>query len=201
VTTVLLTGFEPFDGAACNPSIDVVRAVHHDWDRPERLVTAVMPVSFRGAEIALQTLLATHQPDVAIGVGLAARRTRPALERFAVNVCDARITDNDGDQPSDRAVVPGAPLAVATSLPVKATVARLRSEGVDAELSTTAGTFVCNAAFYLLATWAEQAPGRRAGFVHIPGSAVTASAVVVRASVEDALDLEHDLDVPVGGAD
>jgi len=196
-----VTAFEPFDGASSNASIDVVRSVQTGWDRPERLVTAVLPVSFRGAEIALQALLATHQPDVAIGVGLAAGRSRPSPERFAVNVCDARIADNDGDQPSDRAIVPGGPLAVATSLPVKATVARVRGEGVDVELSTTAGTFVCNAAFYLVATWAQQSAGRRAGFVHVPGSALTASAAVVRASVEDALDLDHDLDVPVGRAD
>jgi pyroglutamyl-peptidase len=201
VTTVLLTAFEPFDGAASNPSIDVVRRVLDGWDRPERLVTAVLPVSFRGAEIDLQALLAVHQPAVAVGVGLAARRPRPALERFALNLCDARIADNDGDQPSDRAVLAGGPLAVATSLPVKATVARMRAEGVDAELSTTAGTFVCNASFYLLATWAQQTPGRRAGFVHVPGSEPGASAAVVRASVEDALDLDRDLDLPVGGSD
>lgn len=201
MTTVLLTAFEPFDGAASNPSIDVVRRVLDGWDRPERLVTAVLPISFRGAEIALRALLTVHQPAVAIGVGLAARRTHPALERFAINLCDARIADNDGDQPSDRAVLTGGPLAVATSLPVKATAARVRAEGVDADLSTTAGTFVCNASFYLLATWALQGPGRRAGFVHVPGVAPAASAVVVRASVEDAFDLDRDLEVPVGDMD
>lgn len=199
--SVLLTAFEPFDGASDNPSAAVVTAVGAGWERPERLVTAVLPVSFVRAGTALEALLEQHAPDVAVGVGLAAGRARPGLERLAVNLCDARIPDEDGDRPADRPVLPGGPLARRTTLPVKATLRRLRGSGVDVELSMTAGTFVCNAVFYRSAAWAAEASGRRSGFVHVPATDVGVSARVVRAAVDDALDVEKDETVALGDTD
>ncbi|WP_156221827.1 pyroglutamyl-peptidase I [Pseudactinotalea suaedae] len=198
VRTVLLTAFEPFDGAATNPSMAVVERVASAWDRPERLRCAVLPVAYTRAQQELESLLTQAVPDVVVGVGLAGGRARPGVERLAVNLRDARIADNDGAQPVDEPVIDGGPLALLTSLPVRATVARLRAAGQDVELSMTAGTFVCNAVFYTAATWAGADPGRRAGFVHVPAHGVDDSAHVVRAVIEDALDLERDLAVPTG---
>ena len=92
-TTVLLTGFEPFDGRADNPSIDAVRAVAAQWTGPERLVVAELPVAYTRAGERLAELLAANGPTLALGVGLATGRTRLSVERLAVNLCDARIPE------------------------------------------------------------------------------------------------------------
>ncbi|TDE90404.1 pyroglutamyl-peptidase I [Occultella glacieicola] len=205
--TVLLTGFEPFDGATANPSIDAARIVARDWDRPERLVVAELPVAYARMGVDLDDLITEHQPGVVIGVGLAPGRNRVSLERLAVNLRDARIPDNDGAQPAEGPVLDGQPTALFTSLPVKATRARLAEAGVEVDLSMTAGTFVCNAMFFRAAAWACGGPGRRAGFVHVPmpdgvGSPDLATlARAVRVSVDAALDVEADLRIADGATD
>lgn len=200
--TVLITGFEPFHGAHRNPSIDAVRAVARDWDRTERLVARELPVAFGRAGALLDALLEEHLPDVVVGVGLAAGRTRLGLERVAVNLTDARIPDNDGVQPGDGPVVPGGPVAHLTTVPVKVALGRLTAAGIPTELSMTAGTYVCNAVFYRAADHASRRPGVRAGFVHVPpGLAVDTLALAVRTVVDTALDVVADLPVAVGGTD
>jgi pyroglutamyl-peptidase len=209
VPTILLTGFGPFDGADRNPAREAVRLVAAGWDRPERLVTAELPVTWAGAGRALAEHIAVCSPDLVIGVGLDGGRDRVSLERLAVNLRDARIPDTDGVQPGEGPVVDGAPTALWTTLPVKATVARLAAEGLPAELSMTAGTYLCNAAFFHAALWASERAGRRAGFVHLPwdhaapesngeGMALTDLARAVRVVVDTALEVEQDDRTPLG---
>lgn len=199
--TILLTAFEPFDGASHNPSMDVVQAVERGWSRPEPLATAILPVAFHGAAVVLERVLTLVRPDIVVGVGLASSRPQPTLERLAVNLCDARIPDNEGAQPADGQVIPGGPLAVPTSLPVKACWRRLTTAGVAVDLSMSAGTFVCNAVFYRAAHWAGLRAGRRAGFVHIPGHDLDQSVDVVSEQIVTALDVGNDEDLAIGATD
>lgn len=166
MTTVLLTGFEPFGGDAVNPSGDAVRAVAAHWDGPEQLVTAVLPVTFDGAAAQLRALIATHRPDVVVAAGLAGGRGAIGVERIAVNLADARIPDNAGTQPVDEPCVPGGPDARFATLPVKAIAAAIRDAGIPAEVSHTAGTFVCNHVFFVALDAVDA--GVPAGFVHVP---------------------------------
>lgn len=209
MSTVLLTGFGPFDGADRNPARDAVQLVGSGWDRPERLVTAELPVTWAGLEPTLLEHIAACGPDLVIGVGLAGGREGISLERLAVNLRDARIPDTEGVQPGEGPVVDGAPTALWTSLPVKATIARLSAEGLPAELSMSAGTYLCNAMFFHAALWASEQPGRRAGFVHVPwdrsgsetdgeGMALTEIARAVRVAVDTALETERDDTTPLG---
>ena len=198
--TVLLTGFEPFDGRADNPSIEAVRALARDWSGPERLVVAELPVAYTRAGDRLAELLVATDPALALGVGLASGRTRLNLERLAVNLCDARIPDNDGHQPDAAPVVAGAETALWSTLPVKRMVAAAEAAGCPAELSMTAGTYVCNAVFFQLVRWAA-ADGRRAGFVHVPDSATLPVAQTVAgltAGLRTALEHTEDLRRPAG---
>ncbi len=165
-TRVLMTGFEPFGGAASNSSWDAVRLLASRWDSPISLVTACLPVTFGSA---IDDLLAEHSPDVVIAVGLAAGRAAITPERVALNLIDARIPDNDGARPIDEPVIPGGPAAYFSGLPVKAMVDRMRTAGLPAEVSQTAGTFVCNEVMYRLMRAAE-GTGIRAGFIHVPAS-------------------------------
>ena len=198
--TVLLTGFEPFDGHSANPSMAAVQAVATQWAGPERLVVAELPVAYARAGERLAELLAREEPTLALGVGLAAGRARLSVERLAVNLCDARIPDNDGHQPDAVPVAPGGPTALWSTLPVKRMVAAAERVGCPAELSMTAGTFVCNAVFYHLASWAAGGP-RRAGFVHVPQASTLSpsrAAAGLSAGLRTALAHIVDLRLPAG---
>ncbi|GAA4677470.1 pyroglutamyl-peptidase I [Frondihabitans cladoniiphilus] len=185
MTTILLTGFEPFAGAESNPSGQAVELVASRWNRPETLVTSILPVEFDAAGAALATLVADHSPDVVLAAGLADGRRSISIERVAINVDDARIPDNGGAQPIDRPIDPSGPAAWFATLPIKAITAAVGREGIPVAVSQTAGTYVCNHVFYetmrLLAAVASQGPesggcpGRppaRGGFVHVPAADV-----------------------------
>ena len=179
--TVLVTGFGPFGDQTDNPSALAVQSLAEHWapaDGP-RLVVEVLPVSFARAGARVTELIATHRPSLVLGVGVAAGRQRLGLERVAVNLVDARIADVDGHQPVDVPVLPGEPAALFTSLPVKACLHALQDAGLPAELSLTAGTYVCNALMF--AALAAAPTGTRAGFLHVPDADVVPVAEVARA--------------------
>lgn len=168
MTTILLTGFEPFAEDATNPSGDAVRRVADRWDGPETLLTEVLPVVFAAAAERLRALIDAHRPDVVIAVGLAGGRAAVTPERVAINLADARIPDNAGAQPLDRPVVEDGPAAYFATLPVKAIAAALTDAGVPAAVSHSAGTFVCNHVMYAALHATAGTPEVHAGFVHVP---------------------------------
>ncbi len=168
---ILLTGFDPFDGARVNPSWLAVEALQGRQIQGRRIVAAQLPTVFGTSLRRLDTLLDQLRPELVICVGQAGGRQAISLERVAINVDDAPIPDNAGDQPVDRPVAAGAPVAYFSSLPIKAALAALQREGLPAEVSQTAGTFVCNHVFYGLMHRLATHPGlqhTRGGFVHVP---------------------------------
>jgi pyroglutamyl-peptidase len=169
MTTVLLTGFEPFGGASSNSSWDAVHLVAQGWHGAAALVTACLPVEFGRAGDALDSLIAEHKPDIVIATGVANGRTALTPERVAINLVDARIPDNAGALPTDEAVVTGGPDAYFTRLPVRTMVERMTVAGIPAEISLSAGGYVCNATMYrLLHGLADRETV--AGFIHVPDS-------------------------------
>jgi pyroglutamyl-peptidase len=100
-----------------------------------------------------------------------------SIERIALNLCDARIADNDGVQPRAAPVVRGAPDAYFATLPATAIAAALRAAGLPAEVSQNAGGFVCNHLFYTLMHLAA-GQSWRAGFLHVPRNALPLDDVV-----------------------
>ena len=166
--TVLITGFEPFGGDARNPSQEIARALDGRIIGRRRVIGAMLPCVFDAAARELRTLLRKHQPELVVGLGLAGNRTEITPERIAINVDDARIPDNARQQPVDRPIVRGGPAGYWSTLPIKAIVAELQRRGVPASVSQTAGTFVCNHAFYALMHALQSRRGTRGGFIHIP---------------------------------
>jgi len=164
----LVTGFDAFGGDTVNPSALAL-------DRLDKRVAgmaihiALLPTSYARSVVALRDALEEVQPDLVLSVGQAGGRSELCLERVAINVQDARIGDNDGQQPIDLPVVRGGPAAYFATLPIKACVAEMRRAGLPAAVSNTAGTFVCNHAFYALMDMAERDDMTyRGGFLHIP---------------------------------
>ncbi|MGE0310564.1 MAG: pyroglutamyl-peptidase I [Lautropia sp.] len=171
--TILVTGFEPFGGESVNPSSMVAKRLH-GWPAGggARIVSVELPCVFGAAISRLREAIDRYEPTVVIALGQASGRTDISVERVALNVDDARIADNAGAQPIDEAVIPGAPTAYLSSLPIKRIVADLRHDGIPASVSQSAGTFVCNHVFFglahAIATRSPTSPPMRGGFVHLP---------------------------------
>ena len=174
--SVLLTGFEPFDGESVNPSWEAVRALD-GWSCEaapgQRAVVQArqMPCVFGVALRALDAAIDAVQPTLVLCVGQAGGRSEITPERVAINVDDGRICDNAGCQPIDQPVIAGAPPAYFSRLPIKAMVRALREAGIPASVSNSAGTFVCNHLFFGLMHRIATRPvaaDMRGGFIHIP---------------------------------
>ena len=165
---VLLTGFEPFGGDTINPSWLVAQALHGQTIAGAAVESVCLPCVFGVALQVLRRSLLEHRPVLVLALGLAANRTALSLERVAINLDDARIADNAGAQPVDQPVVAGGPAAHFSTLPIKAMVQALQRAGLPAELSQTAGTFVCNHVYYGLMQQLRRRRGVRGGFMHLP---------------------------------
>jgi pyroglutamyl-peptidase len=168
MVTALVTGFDPFGGEKVNPAQEVLRRLPARLGGL-RLVTRELPTEFGRSRAMLRASILELQPDLVLCVGQAAGRADLSLERVAINLDDARIPDNAGQQPIDRPIEPDGPAAYFTTLPIKAAVQALRAAGLPAAVSQSAGTFVCNHVFYgLMHALATPRVPARGGFLHIP---------------------------------
>ena len=164
---ILLTGFDPFDGETTNPSWEAVRLVSAPAGM--ELKKLQVPTIFGKSIEVLSAAMADFHPDAVICVGQAGGRSAVTPERVAINVMDATIGDNRGYIPQDQPIIPGGENALFSTLPVKAMVCAMKEAGVPAQLSNTAGTFVCNQLLYgALHLCKMKYPGTKAGFIHVP---------------------------------
>lgn len=168
---ILITGFEPFEQDSVNPSWQVAQALHGSFCDGATVNAVQLPCAFGRAVAQLDQALHLWQPQLVLALGLAGGRSEVSLERVAINVDDARIADNVGQQPIDIAVVDNGPAAYLSTLPIKAVVRDLRAAGLPGAVSNTAGTFVCNHVFYALMHRLASEPAwsqTRGGFIHLP---------------------------------
>lgn len=167
--TVLLTGFEPFDGGTVNPSAEIARAL--DGGRVAGLSVAgrVYPVSMGRIAAAVRAALEETRPSLVVSLGLAGGEPAVRLERVGVNLADFPIADNDGAAPRDAPLVAGGPDAFAATLPMREIHDALLRAGIPARLSNSAGTYLCNACLYLTGhALKTRGSGARFGFIHLP---------------------------------
>lgn len=167
---VLITGFTPFGGETTNPAYEAVKLLPDQIEDIE-VVKAEVPTAFYDSVAHLKSLIKTHEPQVVICVGQAGGRASMSIERVAINVDDARIPDNKGQQPIDLPIAEEGPNAYFASLPIKAITEAIRAKGIPAMVSNSAGTYVCNHIMYgLLHVLANEYPGVKGGFIHVPFS-------------------------------
>ena len=165
---ILVTGFTPFGGEQINPSWEAARRLPNRIGGAE-LIKHEIPTEFDASGAALHKLLTELRPDAVLSVGQYGGANCIRVERVAVNLRDARIADNAGAKPVDEPVVPGAPDAYFATLPTRRIVEKLRGEDIPAQLSYSAGTFVCNnLLFCALHESTQKFPAARCGFVHVP---------------------------------
>ncbi|HEX4858377.1 MAG TPA: pyroglutamyl-peptidase I [Usitatibacteraceae bacterium] len=165
---LLVTGFAPFGGEAINPSWEIVKALP-DVMAGYRIEKLRVPVEFgKSVEVAARAI-DRFAPELVLCVGQAGGRSRLAVERIAINIDDARIPDNAGNQHIDQPIDPAAPSAYFCTVPIKAMVAAMLKAGAPAEVSNSAGTYVCNhLIFGVLHHLALTRAATRAGFIHVP---------------------------------
>jgi len=167
---LLLTAFDPFGGEAVNPALEAVKMVRPVVSSVE-VVKLEVPTVFGKAIQRVAEAIAEIRPDAVLCIGQAGGRFDISVERVAINIDDARIADNEGNQPIDRRIADDGPPAYFSTLPIKAMVDAIRKLGLPGSVSNTAGTFVCNHVFYGLMHRLATARGlkhTRGGFIHVP---------------------------------
>ena len=165
---ILLSGFEAFGAFSSNPSALLADKFDGLAIGPYRVRSCILPVVFGEASRILEEWINQLHPAVVVCLGQAAGRSGITPERIAVNLDDADIPDNAGNQPVEKAIVPGGPAAYWSGLPVSKIVSALAALDIPASVSMSAGTYVCNHVFYSLMYKLAGMPGVRGGFVHIP---------------------------------
>lgn len=111
------------------------------------------------------------------------------MERFALNIRDYRIADNQGHQPADEPVIAGGPDARKTSVRLSALLAKLQLHGYLIEISNFAGAFVCNDVYYRCLAYQENhAHLLGALFVHLPPPAEYAQELVTTKQLSEQPD-------------
>ena len=164
---LLLTAFTPFDGERINPALEAVKLVK---DRIGNLliVKLEVPTVFGKSIDTVREAIERERPDFVLSIGQAGGRAEITPERVAINLNDARIPDNEGNQPIDEPIFPDGENAYFSTLPVKAMVEAIRKEGLPSSLSNSAGTYVCNHLMYGVLYYLDKRPGMKAGFIHVP---------------------------------
>ena len=163
---LLVTGFEPFGGAEINPSWEAVRRLP-DKIGDFLLYKLKIPTVFGQAAEAILSVAKDFTPDVVLCIGQAGGRSAITPERIAVNICDARISDNAGNQPNGEHVVPNGPASYFSTLSPEVMCDAILAVGIDATVSNSAGAFVCNDTLYRLLHHYTNTPVK-VGFIHIP---------------------------------
>ena len=163
---LLITGFDPFGGETVNPAWEAVKKL------PDRITDYTLykleiPTVFGLAAETVLAKAAQTQPDVILCIGQAGGRAAVTPERIAVNIRDARIPDNAGNQPGGEQIAPDGPAAYFATVPVKEMAAAIENAGIAATVSNSAGAFVCNDTLYsLLHHYAHT--DVKVGFIHVP---------------------------------
>ena len=162
MSTILVTGFEPFATSSLNPSGEIVKALKGD-----DLVTAILPVVFGQASSKLKELIDLHKPTAVLCLGQAEGRSMMMHERIAINLDDARIADNTGNQPKEQRIIADGADGYFSTLPIEQMVASMKAAGIPASISLSAGTFVCNHIFYVMQDYLKDS-SIKSGFMHVP---------------------------------
>jgi pyroglutamyl-peptidase len=165
----LVTGFEPYGGERVNPSMLVVKSLDGSEVEGVSVVGRTLPVAFHGLRGRVQALLRELEPIVVVSLGLWRGEPMIRLERFAINLADCEIPDNEGACLEDVPLEASGPCAIPSRLPLRAIERALLEVGIPVRLSDTPGSFLCNATMYTFLDATHAAvPPVTCGFVHLP---------------------------------
>ena len=165
---ILVTGFDPFGGEKINPAFEVIKQLPDLISNVEVIKLQIPTAFYSSIELTIDKIKEVH-PDFVLNIGQAGGRFDISVEKLAINLSDARIPDNMGQQPIDAAIDENGDTAYFSTLPVKAIVQEIRNVNIPASLSYTAGTYVCNHLMYGVLNYIHKNNlNIKAGFIHIP---------------------------------
>jgi pyroglutamyl-peptidase len=195
-THVLLTGFEPYGGRSSNPAYEVMRALDSKELAGASIVGRALPVSCASLPDSIGSLLDDIDPIVILSLGLWPGEPVIRLERLATNVADFEIADNLGEIVTDQPLIPGGPISLPATLPLRQIEQALLTQGIPARLSGTAGSFLCNACVYHFlhaATFRQMPP--LVGFLHLPYLPSQVADLIAEIRQEGRLELHQRADL------
>ena len=163
---LLITGFDPFGGETANASWDVVKELPESLGNVQ-ITKLQIPTVFKEAAACVLRTAKQLQPQVILCIGQAGGRDAVTPERIGINLRDASICDNAGNCPREERIDPQGPDGLFATVPVAEMVEAIRSAGLPARVSNTAGTFVCNDVLYTLLNHYRDT-SVRVGFIHVP---------------------------------
>ena len=165
---ILVTGFDPFGGETVNPAYEAVKMLPEQIAGAE-IIKLEIPTVFSKSSVAVEEKKKKYNPDIVINVGQAGGRSHITIEQVAINLADARIPDNAGEQPLNEALQPDGDTAYFATVPIRAMVKHVQEHGLPCSISYTAGTYVCNCVMYnVLYMTQKKYPNIKAGFIHVP---------------------------------
>lgn len=164
---ILITGFDAFNGEKINPSSLILERLADNIDS-HKIEKLILPTAFYKVQDLIEEKILAYKPDIIISLGQAGGRSEITVERVAINIADASISDNDGKKPIDEKIRLDGENAYFSSLPIKAIVENLRQREIPAAVSNSAGTYVCNFVMYNDLYLAEKYNDMSAGFIHVP---------------------------------
>ena len=166
---LLITGFEPFGNVKVNPSWEVAKRIALVHPDGVEVYARQLPVVFDSVGDVLWKAVEQFAPDVVLMLGVATKRQVISYERVAINFDDSNKVDNEGKTNPGSPIRHDGPAAYFSTLPVKEMRDATLSAGLAAEISNSAGTYVCNHTMYeCLYRIGHSGLKTRAGFVHVP---------------------------------
>ena len=164
---ILLTGFEAFDQSNINPSAEAIKKIAQDPQYASLIMPLDLPVDTITAPGIILEAIEIFNPDAVVCLGEASGRLAISIERVALNLMDFRIPDNTGNVKQDETIVPKGPDAYFSTIPVRKIYENMQAAGIPAELSLSAGAYLCNQILYtVLHKFAGTS--KTAGFIHVP---------------------------------
>lgn len=165
---ILITSFEPFGGQTVNPALEAMKLLPDNIGKLQILKQELPTVFYKSIQMVWQAI-ERKKPDAVICLGQAGGRSCISVERIAINMDDTKMADNEGNESVDKPIFEDGENAYFSTLPIKKMVGAIKESGIPAEVSNTAGTYVCNHVMYgVLYKIHREKLSIRAGFIHVP---------------------------------
>ena len=164
----MITGFEPFGGEAINPSWEGVRRLP-DVVSGCCLHKLCLPVAFEEAASMVMKYAEQVCPDVILCIGQAGGRKGISVEMVGINHRHASMPDNRGYEPKDQVIIKEGNDAYFSTIPVRKIADAIKNADIPADVSYSAGAYVCNDVLYTL-LYNYKNTKTKVGFIHIPYS-------------------------------
>lgn len=165
---ILITAFEPFGGEEVNPALEAMKLLP-DKIGEAQILKLELPTVFKKSIEKVWQHIDEYEPDIVISLGQAGGRACISIERVAINIDDTTMADNEGNMPVDQPIFKDGENAYFSNLPIKNMVEDIKKAGIPANISNTAGTYVCNHVMYgILYKIHKERLNIKAGFIHVP---------------------------------